>query len=64
MTNERKREGERGREREGRWCWLGGLAFEFHCVTTEGFGSCHHNLCMSLDWSWTTARPPTWPTDN
>lgn len=61
-----KREGEmtNEREREGRLHWAGGLAFEFHWVTTEGFGSCRTNLCMSLDLSWTTAQPPTWPTDN
>lgn len=69
-------QGERGGEREGemtnegegererRWRWAGGLAFEFHWLTTECFGSCHHNLCMGLDLSWTTAQPPTWHTDN
>ena len=62
MTNEREREERRGEER--RWRWAGGLAFEFHRVTTQRSGSCHHNLCMSLDLSWTTAEPPTWPTDN
>lgn len=59
-----KRESEREGKRGRRWRWAGGLAFEFHWVTTERFRSCQHNLCMSLDLSWTTAQPPTWPTDN
>lgn len=45
----RERERWQTRERERRLRWAGGLAFEFHWVTTECFGSCRPNLCMSLD---------------
>lgn len=50
-----------GRMRETRWRWVWGLAFEFHWVTTESFGFCHHDLGLSLNLCWTTAQPPNSP---